>query len=198
MSAPDAEPKKVQRPEAEQKEKEKKKKLKKSTSQTKESESGHAKDEKPKIKKRLAKAQEIEKTQSKRLVKTKRSGKRKVVRVSKTQKVKEPEKKARDIGVEVVPPTDTCTDPNCPFHGTLSVRGQILTGIIISSKMDKTAVVQREVLRFVPKYERYEKRTHRYSVHNPQCLNVSRGDMVKIMECRPISKSKSFVVIEKM
>jgi small subunit ribosomal protein S17 len=86
----------------------------------------------------------------------------------------------------------------CPFHGTLSVRGQIINGIVISSKMDKTAIVQREVRRTIPKYERYEKRTQNYAVHNPPCMDVQRGDLVKIMECRPLSKSKSFVVIEKL
>ncbi len=153
------------------------------------------KSEKPKVKKKQAKAAAIDKTQSKRLVRPKRTVKkraRKVVRAVKSVK------EARDIGVEVTIPTESCDDRFCPFHGTLSVRGQILNGVVISSKMNKSAIVQREVKRFIPKYERYEKRTHNYAVHNPPCLNVQRGDLVKIMECRPLSKSKSFVVIEKM
>ena len=150
--------------------------------------------EKPVIKKKLAKAIEIEKTQTKRLVKTspmKLKKKRKVV------KLVEPTVKVRNIGVEVEPPEKPCNDPLCPFHGTLSVRGQILMGVVVSAKMDKTAIVQREIRRYITKYERYEKRTHKYAVHNPPCLNVQRGDLVKIMECRPLSKSKSFVVIER-
>ncbi len=150
---------------------------------------------KVKIKKRVIKAMEIDKAQAKRLVKAKSSI------VKKTRKVVHAVKpiiEPRNIGIEVSPPTESCTDPLCPFHGKLSVRGQIISGVVISSKMNKTAIVQREIMRFIPKFERYEKRTHHYAVHNPECLNVQRGDMVKIMECRPLSKSKSFVVIERL
>ena len=149
---------------------------------------------KPVVKKKRATAKAIDKTQAKRLVKPvgkKPTKGRKIVRAVKSTK------KARNIGIEVALPTEGCNDPCCPFHGTLPVRGQILNGIVVTSKMNKTAIVQREIKRYLPKYERYEKRTHSYAVHNPPCLNVQRGDLVKIMECRPLSKSKSFVVIEK-
>jgi len=162
---------------------------------TKEDKAEEEAEKKPVIKKRRAVAQEIDKAQAKRLVRVKRTTpikRRKIVKAVK------PVIKARDIGVEVSAPEEGCNDPACPFHGTLSVRGQILNGVVVSSKMDKTAIVQREIKRFIPKYERFEKRTHNYAVHNPPCLNVQRGDIVKIMECRPLSKSKSFVVIEKL
>ena len=153
-------------------------------------------DVEPKMKKKRAKAIEIDKTQSKRIVKPKRRVRPR--RVVKAVKAVMAVQKARDIGVEVSPPQEPCQDPFCPFHGTLSVRGQILNGVVVASKMDKTAVIQREVKRYIPKFERYEKRTHNYHVHNPPCLNVQRGDVVRIMECRPLSKTKSFVVIEKL
>lgn len=104
--------------------------------------------------------------------------------------------KARDIGVDVAAPSAECTDPHCPFHGGFSVRGQIIDGQVVSTKMERSARVQREYLRYVPKYERYEKRTSSYNVHAPPCLGVQPGDRVKIMECRPLSKTVSFVVIE--
>jgi len=104
--------------------------------------------------------------------------------------------KARDIGVDVAAPTAECSDPHCPFHGGFSVRGQIIDGQVVSTRMERSARVQREYLRYVPKYERYEKRTSSYNVHAPPCLNVQVGDRVKIMECRPLSKTISFVVIE--
>lgn len=106
-------------------------------------------------------------------------------------------KRTRDIGVDVVPPKKVCTDVNCPFHGTLSVRGQIMECEVVSDRMAKGAVVKRARLRFVRKYERYEKMSSRYSVHNPPCIDAKKGDKVKIMECRPLSKTKSFVIIEK-
>ncbi len=197
MIVPDKDTGRLQDNKSDAKRTEKKKKVKKSKKA--EIETGAVEDtEKPKIKKRTVKAMEIDITQSKRLVKPKRTVKRKVVKVRKAEKEPEPVVKARNIGIEVALPTESCLDPHCPFHGSLSVRGQILTGVVVSSKMDKTTIVQREILRYVPKYERYEKRTHKYSVHNPQCVNAQRGDMVKIMECRPLSKSKSFVVIEKL
>ncbi len=104
--------------------------------------------------------------------------------------------KARDIGVNVTPPTKTCDDVNCPFHGKLPVRGQIINGIVKNKKMQGSLVVKKDYLHYVPKYERYEKRRSQYSVHLPPCIDVEEGDPVKIMECRPLSKSKSFVVIE--
>jgi small subunit ribosomal protein S17 len=94
-------------------------------------------------------------------------------------------------------PKKTCTDKNCPFHGTLPVRGRVLDGVVASSKMDKTVVVEREYLQFSTKFVRYEKRHGHVPSHNPPCLDVKEGDQVRIAECRPISKTVSFVVVEK-
>lgn len=91
-----------------------------------------------------------------------------------------------------------CNDKKCPFHGNVKVRGQSFTGRVISTKMQKTAVVERIYLHYIPKYERYEKRRTKLSVHNPSCVNAHIGDMVRIMECRPLSKTKHFVIIEKI
>jgi small subunit ribosomal protein S17 len=76
------------------------------------------------------------------------------------------------------------------------VRGQIIDGQVMSTRMERSARIQREYLRYIPKFERYEKRTSTYTAHAPPCLDVQVGDLVKIMECRPLSKTKSFVVIE--
>ena len=106
--------------------------------------------------------------------------------------------KKTSIGIEVKAPEGTCTDSFCPFHGTLPVRGQILEGKVVSDKMQRTAVVKRDYMRKNQKYERLEKRSNKYVVHNPPCLGIEAGDNVKIMECRPLSKMVSFVIIEKM
>jgi small subunit ribosomal protein S17 len=105
--------------------------------------------------------------------------------------------KVRNIGLDVVPPTAECKDPNCPFHGSLPVRGQVIDGIVATVKMDKTVIVERNYLKYHKKYERYEKRSNRYAVHASPCLGLKAGDRVKIAECRPISKTVSFVVVEK-
>lgn len=93
-------------------------------------------------------------------------------------------------------PKKTCDDRNCPFHGTLSIRGRVLDGVVISTKMDKTAVVRRDYLHYVPKLKRYERRRSHIPAHDPPCINVKEGDLVRIAECRPISKTVSFVVVE--
>ena len=63
---------------------------------------------------------------------------------------------AKNIGVTVSEPKRTCDDELCPFHGKLSIRGRILTGITVSSKAHKMIVVSREYPRLVRKYKRYE------------------------------------------
>ena len=105
---------------------------------------------------------------------------------------------ARNIGVNVKPPTEVCNDKNCPFHGTLPVRGQIITGIVSVTKMQDSILVKREYMHYVPKYERYEKRTSTYAAHCPPCIKPKVGDKVRIAECRPLSKTISFVTIEKI
>jgi len=102
-----------------------------------------------------------------------------------------------DIGIDVKPPARACSDQNCPFHGRLPVRGQIFEGTVISDGMDKSAVIRRERLVFVPKYERYMKRTSRMSVHSPPCIAAKAGDQVTVMECRPLSKTIAFTIVSK-
>ena len=105
---------------------------------------------------------------------------------------------ARNIGIVVEMPRHKCNDRECPFHGNLSVRGRQFTGTVVSAKMRKTAVIEFERLHFLKKYERYEKRRTKLKVHNPECINAKDGDVVKIMECRPLSKTKNFVVVQKL
>ncbi len=101
-----------------------------------------------------------------------------------------------NIGLEVKSPTKSCEDKKCPYHGELKPRGRIFTGIIKSKDPNKTATVYWERLSYLKKYERYEKRRTKLKVHNPSCINADVGDTVKIMETRPISKTKKFVIIE--
>ena len=102
----------------------------------------------------------------------------------------------KNIGLEVSKPKKACQDDNCPFHGTLKCRGRVFTGTIVSSRMQKTVNVEWEWQNYLRKYERYEKRRSRVKAHNPSCINANEGDIVKIMECRPLSKTKNFVVVE--
>jgi small subunit ribosomal protein S17 len=91
-----------------------------------------------------------------------------------------------------------CDDKDCPIHGSLKCRGKSFVGTVISTKMHKTAILEWSWKHFIPKYERYEKRRTRIKVHSPPCINAKDGDVVKVMECRPLSKTKHFVIVEKV
>ena len=101
----------------------------------------------------------------------------------------------RNLGIDIKPPKNTCTDLYCPFHGSIGIRGRILEGVAVSTKAKLTAVIQREYYKHVSKYLRYEKRTSRISAHLAPCLGIKEGDTVTIGECRPITKTVSFVVL---
>ena len=105
-------------------------------------------------------------------------------------------RRARDIGLDVRAPKTRCDDRHCPFHGRLPVRGQVLEGTVVSTGMQRTAVVERTLLHYVAKFERYEKRRRRYLAHAPPCLNVPVGHRVRIAETRPLSKLVSFCIVE--
>jgi len=74
-------------------------------------------------------------------------------------------------------------------------RGRTFTGKIISNRMAKTVTVEWERRRYVPKYQRYEKRRTRVKAHDDK-NETKIGDIVEIQETRPISKTKHFIVIK--
>ncbi len=104
-------------------------------------------------------------------------------------------RRSRDIGIEATPPSKECNDDKCPWHGSLRIRGRIFEGTVIKRK-EKSATVEWEYAHYVPKYERYERRRTRIYAYVPPCISVRIGDKVRVAECRPISKTKRFVVIE--
>ncbi len=70
-----------------------------------------------------------------------------------------------------------------------------LTGTVVSDKMNKTAVVLLERKVKHPKYGKYIKKSTKYKVHD-QDNACKIGDVVKITEVRPISKNKSWKLVE--
>ena len=70
-----------------------------------------------------------------------------------------------------------------------------VTGRVVSNKMDKTVAVLVERLVKHPVYGKYVKRSTKFLVHdeNNQC---QEGDIVAITSCRPISKRKTFTLVE--
>jgi len=73
---------------------------------------------------------------------------------------------------------------------------RVLTGRVTSDKTDKTitVLVARRVMH--PLYKKFIRRSKKYAAHDDANL-CKEGDVVQIEECRPISKSKSWVVIER-
>ena len=68
-------------------------------------------------------------------------------------------------------------------------------GIIVSDKMDKTAVVAVERLKVHSKYKKRIKITKKYKAHNPE-NKFKIGDKVVIIESRPLSKDKKWRIAE--
>ena len=106
--------------------------------------------------------------------------------------------KSNDIGINVPAPKESCTDSKCPFHGDVKVRGKTMVGKVVTSKVHTSITVEQERTALVPKYERYQKKRIRVHAHKPPSIDAKEGDIVKIMECRPLSKTKKFVVVEKV
>ena len=71
---------------------------------------------------------------------------------------------------------------------------RILQGVVISNKMDKSVVVRVERRVMHPVYKKYIKRSKNYTAHDEKNL-CKVGDNVQIMESRPISKTKAWVVV---
>lgn len=72
---------------------------------------------------------------------------------------------------------------------------KIYTGKVISNKMDKTVVVAVTRLFQHPKYKKTVKRVTKFKAHDEN-NKYQVGDTVKIIETRPLSKEKRWIVIE--
>lgn len=108
---------------------------------------------------------------------------------------KKGKKPGKTIGLDISPPEKECEDYRCPWHGRISIRGRAFKAVVISAKAHQTAVVEWGYHHYYPKYERYERRKSRVTAYNPDCIHAREGDQVMIAECRPLSKTKHFVVV---
>lgn len=81
------------------------------------------------------------------------------------------------------------------MNSSKEVKRKRLKGVVVSDKMNKTAVIR--VDRYVKhsKYKKYHKISKRFKAHDEN-NEAKIGDVVIIEACRPISKDKSFKVIE--
>jgi len=68
-------------------------------------------------------------------------------------------------------------------------------GVVVSNKMDKTIVVKVERCLMHPKYGKFVKRSTKFKVHD-QNNDCNVGDVVRIMETRPLSREKCWILVE--
>jgi small subunit ribosomal protein S17 len=74
-------------------------------------------------------------------------------------------------------------------------RSQERRGIVVSSAMDKTIVVKVDTVKAHPKYKKVVRRSRRFHAHDEQ--NAAKvGDLVRIVETRPLSKMKNWRLAE--
>ena len=104
----------------------------------------------------------------------------------------------RNIGISTKKSTKPplSGEKNNPFNGSLSIRGKLFEGIIVNAKAKHTVTLEKKSFINFSKFKRYGRSKNRIHAHVPSNLDVKEGDRVIAAECRPISKSVSFVIIE--
>ncbi|MEA3489931.1 MAG: 30S ribosomal protein S17 [Candidatus Omnitrophota bacterium] len=80
------------------------------------------------------------------------------------------------------------------MKGKRSNRKSII-GTVVSDKMNKTVTVRWETRKIHPLYKKFVKKRKKIKAHDEK-NEASVGDLVKIMECRPISRSKPWKIVE--
>jgi small subunit ribosomal protein S17 len=72
---------------------------------------------------------------------------------------------------------------------------RILKGVVVSDKSDKTVIVQVERSYIHPDYKKIVKSSKKYAAHDEKS-SAKTGDIVRIIESAPISKTKKWRVVE--
>ena len=71
---------------------------------------------------------------------------------------------------------------------------RVLQGVVVSDKMDKTITVKVERKVMHPIYKKFIRRSKKYAAHD-ETNQCKIGDVVRIRECRPLSKRKCWEVV---
>jgi len=108
-------------------------------------------------------------------------------------------KKKKEESEIAVATKKECSEIDCPTHGSLKTRGRVFEGKVIR-KFHKRITIEFERMIYVKKYERYAKSRTKIHARLPICIEdeINVGDMIKVKECRPLSKIIHFVVTEKV
>jgi len=111
--------------------------------------------------------------------------------------------KSKDVEVkkivEITGSEVKCVDKKCNVHGNLKTHGKIFEGKVIR-KFSKRITIEFERMVYIKKYERYTKKKTKIHARLPDCVSekINIGDLVRIQECRPLSKIIHFIFIEKV
>lgn len=116
--------------------------------------------------------------------------------MAKKEKTKKDERKGN---MEEMQAVAVANDKDCPIHGDLRTRGDTFEGVVIK-KFPRRVTLQFERMIRSRKYERYSKARTKLHARLPLCMeqDINVGDLIKIQECRPLSKIIHFVVIKKI
>ncbi|MGI9051392.1 MAG: 30S ribosomal protein S17 [Ilumatobacteraceae bacterium] len=90
---------------------------------------------------------------------------------------------------------DTTTGGGVADEDSLRARRKVRDGVVVSSGMDKTAVVAVTERVRHPKYNKFVLQTKRLYAHD-ETNDVNVGDRVRVMETRPLSKLKRWRVTD--
>jgi small subunit ribosomal protein S17 len=92
-----------------------------------------------------------------------------------------------------------CNDKKCHIHGNLKTRGRVFEGRV-AKKFKNRVVIEFGRMIYSRKYERYFKAKTKIHARVPTCMEneIQIGDLIKIQECRPLSKIIHFAVIKKI
>jgi small subunit ribosomal protein S17 len=96
--------------------------------------------------------------------------------------------------------SENANQPNGIHSSDLSPsRGTIFQGFV-TKKFPRRVVIEFERTVFIPKYERFSRKTSRLHARLPAELEskINVGDYIKIQQCRPLSKIIHFIVVEKI
>ncbi len=112
--------------------------------------------------------------------------------------MKRKEKTEKKMGKGTVIAVARTDDRDCPIHGNLKARGRVFEGRVIR-KFSSRVTIEFGRMVYVKKYERYSKSRTKLHARLPVCMekNIDVGDLIRIQECRPLSKIIHFVVISK-
>ncbi len=100
----------------------------------------------------------------------------------------------RKVGVNDAPAA-TDSAASAPAEGQKKVNRLILTGKVVSDKMNKTIVVEVAYLKKHRLYKKAIRRTARFKAHD-ESNTCKMGDVVRIEESRPISKDKHWRLLD--